>query len=94
MDKDTIRVASIAMHSVMGDPSANLRRVAEWAHKAHAQGANFGIFPEECITGSMNKSDLTFEEARKIAADGSGGIGAISRIPLPQITDDACSGYD
>ena len=34
MDKDTIRVASIAMHSVMGDPSANLGRVAEWAHKA------------------------------------------------------------
>ena len=67
MDKDTIRVASIAMHSVMGDPSANLGRVAEWAHKAHAQGADFGIFPEECITGSMNKSDLTFEEARKIA---------------------------
>ena len=68
MDNDTIRVASIAMHSVMGDPSANLARVAEWAHKAHAQGADFGIFPEECITGSMNKSDLTFEEARKIAA--------------------------
>ena len=67
MDKDTIRVASIAMHSVMGDPSANLERVAEWAHKAHAQGADFGIFPEECITGSMNKSDLTFEEARQIA---------------------------
>ena len=68
MDKDTIRVASVAMHSVMGNPSANLGRVAEWAHKAHAQGANFAIFPEECITGSMNKSDLTFEEARKIAA--------------------------
>ena len=67
MDNDTIRVASVAMHSVMGDPSANLERVAEWAHKAHAQGADFGIFPEECITGSMNKSDLTFEEARKIA---------------------------
>ncbi|MCE2397265.1 carbon-nitrogen hydrolase family protein [Candidatus Poribacteria bacterium] len=68
MDKDTVRVASVAMHSVMGDPSANLERVAEWAHKAHAQGADFGILPEECITGSMNKSDLTFEEARKIAA--------------------------
>ena len=68
MDNDTIRVASVAMHSVMGDPSANLGRVAEWAHKTHAQRANFAIFPEECITGSMNKSDLTFEEARKIAA--------------------------
>lgn len=67
MNKDTIRVASIAMHSIMGDPSANLGRVAEWTHKAHAQGADFGIFPEECITGSMNKSNLTFEEARKIA---------------------------
>ena len=67
MDKDTIRVASVAMHSVMGEPSANLARVAEWTHKAHAQGADFAIFPEECITGSMNKSDLTFAEARKIA---------------------------
>ena len=45
MDNDTVRVASIAMHSVMGDPSANLTRVAEWAHKAHAQEADFGDFP-------------------------------------------------
>ena len=44
MENDTIRVASIAMHSVMGDPSANLAHVAEWAHKAHTQGADFGIF--------------------------------------------------
>ena len=45
MENDTIRVASIAMHSVMGDPSANLAHVAEWAHKAHAQGARLWDFP-------------------------------------------------
>ena len=83
MNKDTIRVASIAMHSVMGDPSANLGSVADWAHKAHAQGADFGIFPEECITGSMNKSDLTFEEARKIAAVAAEKSVPFPRIPLP-----------
>lgn len=66
---DTIQVASVAMHSAMGDPSTNLKRVADWSRKARAQGASFGLFPEECITGSMNKSDLTFEEARKIAAE-------------------------
>ena len=69
MENDTTRVASVAMHSVMGDPSANLARVAEWSHKAHADGASFAIFPEECITGSMNKSDLTFEAARQIAVE-------------------------
>ncbi len=69
MESKSTRVASVAMHSVMGDPSANLARVAEWSRKAHAQGAHFALFTEECITGSMNKSDLSFEEARQIASD-------------------------
>ncbi len=69
MGSDTTRVASVAMHSVMGNPAANLARVEEWSYKAYAKGASFGFFPEECITGSMNKSDLTFEEARKVAVD-------------------------
>ena len=55
MESDTIRVATVAMHSVMGHPQANLARVEEWTHKAHAEGARFALFPEECITGSMNK---------------------------------------
>lgn len=63
----TTRVASVAMHSAMGDPSTNLERVAEWTKKAHAKGATFALFPEECITGSMNKSDIPAEEAMRIA---------------------------
>ena len=69
MENDSIRVATVAMHSVMGDVSANLARVEEWSRKAHVEGASFAVFPEECITGSMNKSDLTLEAAREIAAE-------------------------
>lgn len=54
----TVRVAAVAMHSVMGDPRANLERIEQWAQQARDQGATFALFPEECITGSLNKSDL------------------------------------
>ena len=64
---DTARVAAIAMHSEMGDPEENLKRVEHWMREAHAQGATFALFTEECVTGSMNKSDLTFPEAMEIA---------------------------
>lgn len=64
---DTTRVATIAMHSAMGDPATNLERIAEWSNKAHEQGATFALFPEECITGSMNKSNIPADEAMEIA---------------------------
>ena len=60
-------VASVAMHSAMGDPTTNLDRIAEWSSKAREQGAAFALFPEECITGSMNKSDIPPEESMRIA---------------------------
>ncbi len=67
MSSTTTRVASIAMHSAMGDPKTNLDRIAEWSREAQKQGATFALFPEECITGSMNKSDIAAEEAMRIA---------------------------
>lgn len=72
MDEPTTRVAAVAMHSVMGGPSANLARVEHWCRQAHEQGARFALFPEECVTGSMNKSDLTMTEAQRIADDAVG----------------------
>jgi predicted amidohydrolase len=63
------KVAAIAMHSEMGNPEANLARIDYWCERASKQGAQFAIFTEECITGSMNKSDLPFREARKIAEE-------------------------
>ena len=63
------KVAAIAMHSEMGKPEANLDRIAYWCERATKQGAQFAVFTEECITGSMNKSDIPFQEARKIAED-------------------------
>ena len=68
---DTVEVATIAMHSKLGEPEANLDRVEEWAIKAHRRGATFAVFPEECITGSLNKSSLTRPEAAKIAETAS-----------------------
>ena len=67
MSTSTTRVASVAMHSAMGDFKTNLDRVADWSRRAHAQGATFALFPEECITGSMNKSDIPADEAMRIA---------------------------
>ena len=67
-DDETTRIALIGMTSVMADPDANLARIAQWCRKASAAGARFVLFPEECITGSMNKSNLNIEEAEAIAA--------------------------
>ena len=64
----TVRVAAVAMHSVMGDPRANLEGIEHWAQRARDRGATFALFPEECTTGSLNKSDLDLEGARSIAA--------------------------
>src|SRR5438094_8960358 len=60
---DTVRVACVAMHSKMGEPAANLHRVEEWSLKAHKAGAALAVFPEECITGSRNKSGPRPQEA-------------------------------
>ncbi|MBM82477.1 MAG: hypothetical protein CMJ78_18080 [Planctomycetaceae bacterium] len=68
-DNETTRVASIAMHSEMGKPTANLDRIEEWCIKAHKENAKFAVFPEECITGSLNKSDIPIDEARKIVEE-------------------------
>ena len=67
MNNTKTYVASVAMHSAMGDPTTNLDRIAEWSSKAREQGAAFALFPEECITGSMNKSDIPPEESMRIA---------------------------
>jgi len=61
------RVAAVAMHSRMAEPEANLDRIEEWTRLAHDQGAKFALFPEECITGSLNKSDLSRDDARAVA---------------------------
>ena len=63
---DTARVASVAMHSKMGDPGANLDRIEHWCRKAHLARATFAVFPEECITGSLNKSNIPLDEASRI----------------------------
>lgn len=67
----TTRIAAIAMHSTMGEPDLNLERIAGWMRKANAEGASFVVFNEEGITGSMNKSDLSFSEAMTIAEHAS-----------------------
>ena len=58
VDAETVRVAAVAMHSAMGEPAVNLDRVETWLRRASRAGATFAVFPEECITGSVNKSEL------------------------------------
>ena len=57
-DAETVRVAAVAMQSAMGEPAVNLDRVERWLRRARHAGARFAVFPEECITGSVNKSEL------------------------------------
>lgn len=61
------RVATVAMHSELGDYETNLRRVAEWATKARQAGATFAVFPELCITGSLCNSKIARQDALVIA---------------------------
>ena len=75
MNNTKTHIASVAMHSAMGDPATNLDRIAEWSRKAREQGATFALFPEECITGSMNKSDIPPEESMRIAQAAAESIG-------------------
>ena len=69
MTSETVKVAAVAMHSEMGDPEVNLKRLEHWAVKAHKEGAAFALFTEECITGSLNKSDLTVDQVHDIARE-------------------------
>ena len=57
-DAETVQVAAVAMHSAMGGPAVNLDRVETWLRRARRAGATFAVFPEECITGSVNKAEL------------------------------------
>ena len=48
MSNETTKVAAVAMHSEMGEPDANLKRVEYWARKAHAKGQ---------LSENLNKKD-------------------------------------
>ena len=60
------KLAAVAMHSEMGNTTTNLQNIEYWATKAQQKGASFALFPEECITGSLNKSDLSSQEILEI----------------------------
>lgn len=69
IEDERLRVASVALNSKMGDPATNLDRVASWAEKASKAGARFAVFPEEFITGSLNKSSFNREEMDRAIAE-------------------------
>jgi len=78
-ETETTQVAAVAMKCAMGEPERNLERVTYWAERARAEGATFAVFPEECITGSLNKSGMTFGEARKV-------VDQAAALPVPHLT--------
>ena len=77
-DTDTVPVAAVAMHSAMGEPAVNLDRVETWLRRASRAGARFAVFPEECITGSVNKSEQA-DDAVLAAIDTAGRL-AVPRL--------------
>ncbi len=74
----TVQVAAVAMHSAMGEPAVNLDRVETWLRRASRAGARFAVFPEECITGSVNKSELA-DDAVLAAID------TAARLAVPRL---------
>ena len=94
MDKDTIRVASVAMHSVMGDPSANLARVAEWGTQGTRTRRGLWDFPGRVYHRVNEQIGPDLCGGAEDRGSRRRGIGAILRIPLPQATDDAGGWYD
>ena len=75
---ETVQVAAVAMHSAMGEPAANLDRVEMWLRRASRGGARFAVFPEECITGSVNKAERA-DDAVLAAIDTAGRL-AVPRL--------------
>ncbi|MBO35413.1 MAG: hypothetical protein CMO64_04380 [Verrucomicrobiales bacterium] len=63
----TARVATVAMHSELGDYKTNLKRIRYWANKAKKSGATFVVFPELCVTGSLCNSKMKQDDARALA---------------------------
>ena len=74
----SVLVAAVAMHSAMGQPAVNLDRVERWLRRASRAGAKFAVFPEECITGSVNKSALANDAV--LAA-----IDTAARLAVPRL---------
>ena len=75
---ETVLVAAVAMHCAMGEPAVNLDRVERWLRRARDAGAKFAVCPEECITGSVNKSELA-DGAVLAAIDGAAEL-AVPRL--------------
>jgi N-carbamoylputrescine amidase len=76
----TTRVAAVAMQCAMAEPDRNLDRVVLWAERARAEGATFAVFPEECITGSLNKSKRSLAQVRP-------AVEHAAAIAEPRLTD-------
>lgn len=66
MTDEITRVAAVAMHRDMGTWATNLTAVESWYRRARERGAEFALFPEECVTGSLNRSDLDLAATREI----------------------------
>jgi len=79
-ESDRVKIALVAMHSEMGQPDENLKRVGRFADQARQAGAKFVVFTEECLTGSLNKSKLTRQEVTQIVARGE-------EIALPRLEE-------
>ena len=59
-----------------------------WLRRASRAGATFAVFPEECITGSVNKSELADDAVLAAIDDGRAAGGAAAGGALPGAGDD------
>ena len=53
-----VRIAAVTMKSVVGEISANLKRMENFVREAHRQGVHLMCFPEMCITGYSIHEDI------------------------------------
>lgn len=68
-----VRVASVQMESAAGDKAENLRRVARFAERAAASGAELVLCPECCVTGYWFLRRLTVPQLEALAEPVPGG---------------------
>ncbi len=57
-DMQDIRIASVAMRSVVGETTANLARMEKFVREAQDKGVKLICFPEMCATGYSIENDI------------------------------------
>jgi len=85
-----MKIALAQINPTVGDLRGNSRKIVDYAHEAHAQGADLVVFPELCVTGyppldlldNASFIDAVQSTLAWIAAHAPPGVGLIVGAPV------------